>query len=141
MKNSPEENKAIVRRFSNEFKNKANHNIVDELCTPNFTHHFKDPRVGPGREGMKNIGRMVVKAFPDVHVTIEDMIAEGNRAVERSSVKATHNGDFLGIPATGKPVRWTETHVYKLDNGKIEELWSEIDFLSIMMQIGAIPAQ
>jgi len=63
MPSSLDENKALVKRFSNEFKNKANHGIVDELMTPNFQHHFKDPRLPKGREGMKAIGRELSAHF------------------------------------------------------------------------------
>jgi|SRR5215831_6608432 len=136
-----EENKSVVRRFSNEFKNKANHAIVDELMTPGFQHHFKDPRLPKGREGMKLLGRSVVMAFPDVHANIQDLIAEGDKVVERTEAGGTHKGEFNGVPATGRPVRWSELHVYRFEKGKIAELWSEIDFLAIMAQIGAIPAQ
>ncbi len=138
---SPEENKAVVRRFSNEFKNKANYAIVDELMTAGFQHHFKDPRLPRGREGMKILGRSVVQAFPDVHANIQDMIAEGDKVVERTDAGGTHKGDFNGVPASGRPVRWSELHLYRIEKGKIAELWSEIDFLAIMAQIGAIPAQ
>ena len=141
MPSSLEENKALVKRFSNEFKNKANHGIVDELMTPNFQHHFKDPRLPKGREGMKAIGRGVVGAFPDVHANIQDLIAEGDRVVERTNAHGTHKGDFNGVPPTGRPVSWSELHVYRIENGKIAELWSEIDFLGMMTQVGAIPAQ
>jgi predicted ester cyclase len=140
MPSTLEENKALVRRFSNEFKNKANHGIVDELMTPDFQHHFKDPRLPKGREGMKMVGRGVVVAFPDVHANIQDLIAEGDRVVERTNAKGTHKGEFNGVPATGRPVAWSELHVYRIVNGKIAELWSEIDFLGMMMQLGAIPA-
>ena len=136
-----DENKALVRRFSNEFKNKANHRIVDELMTANFQHHFKDPRLPKGREGMKLLGESVVHSFPDVQANIQELIAEGDRVVERTEAHGTHRGEFSGVPPTGKPVRWTELHVYRIESGKIAELWSEIDFLGILMQIGAIPAQ
>jgi predicted ester cyclase len=136
-----EENKSVVRRFSNEFKNKANHNVVDELMTSNFQHHFKDPRLPKGREGMKLLGKSVVMAFPDVHANIQDLIAEGDKVVERTEAHGTHKGEFNGVPPTGRPVSWSELHVYRLEKGKIAELWSEIDFLAIMMQVGAIPAQ
>lgn len=136
-----EANKALVRRFSNEFKNRANHGIVDELMTPGFTHHFKDPRLPKGREGMKLLGGVVVAAFPDVDANIQDLIAEGDRVVERTEAGGTHKGEFNGVPPSGRPVRWSELHVYRIENGRIAELWSEIDFLAIMMQIGAIPAQ
>jgi predicted ester cyclase len=136
-----DENKALVRRFSNEFKNKANHRIVDELMTANFQHHFKDPRLPKGREGMKLLGGSVVHSFPDVQANIQELIAEGDRVVERTEAHGTHQGEFNGVPPTGKPVAWTELHVYRIERGKIAELWSEIDFLGILMQIGAIPAQ
>jgi len=135
-----EGNKALVRRFSNEFKNKANHGIVDELFTENFQHHFKDPRLPKGRAGMKILGQSVVHAFPDVHANIQELIAEDDRVVERTEAAGTHKGDFNGVPPSGRPVKWSELHVYRIENGKIAELWSEIDFLGIMMQIGAIPA-
>jgi predicted ester cyclase len=135
-----EENRATVRRFIEEFKNKANHNIVDELFAPNFVHHFQDPRIPPGREGFKMLGKSVATAFPDVHVKIEDLVAEGETVVERNTVTATHNGEFNGIPATGRKVTWTEIDLYKLKSGKVIELWPEIDFLGLLTQLGAIPA-
>lgn len=135
-----EENKVTIRRFVEEFKNRANHGIVDTLFAPNFVHHFPDSRLPHGREGMKLLGRSVVVAFPDVHATIEDMVAEGDRVVERTTARATHKGVFNGIPATGKKVVWTETHVYRLENGKVVEYWPQIDMLALLMQIGAIPS-
>ena len=90
---------------------------------------------------MKALGGVVVKGFPDVQVTIEDLLAEGNEVVERTTARATHKGEFNGVPATGNKVRWSEIHIYRIEGGKVAELWSEIDFLGIMLQIGAIPAQ
>lgn len=141
MTSTLESNKALVRRFSDEFKNKANHGIVDELMTIGFQHHLKDPRLPKGREGMKLLGGIVVQAFPDVHANIQELIAEGDKVVERTEAGGTHRGEFNGVPASGRPVKWSELHVYRIENGRIAELWSEIDFLGMMMQIGAIPAQ
>jgi steroid delta-isomerase-like uncharacterized protein len=134
-----EESRATVRRFIEEFKNKANHDIVDELFAPNFVHHFQDPRIPRGREGFKMLGKSVAMAFPDVHVEIEDLVAEGETVVERNTVTATHKGEFNGIPATGRKVTWTEIDLYKLQDGKVTELWPEIDFLGLLTQLGAIP--
>lgn len=139
MRTSPEQNKIVVRRFVEEFKNKANHNIVDELFATNFLHHLKDPRLPPGREAIKLLGKTVVAAFPDVKATIEDLLADGDKVIERTTARATHKGEFSGVPPTGKHVTWTEIHIYRFENGKIAELWSEIDFLGLLMQIGAIP--
>ncbi|MDA4129527.1 MAG: ester cyclase [Thaumarchaeota archaeon] len=139
MNNTVEGNKSIVSMFIEEFKNKANHNIVDELCAPDFVNNFLDPRIPNNREGFKMLGRSVASAFPDVHVTVLDLVAEGDRVVERNTVRATHTGEFNGIPPTGKKVVWTEIDMYRLSNGKIVEMWPEIDMLSLLTQIGAIP--
>jgi steroid delta-isomerase-like uncharacterized protein len=134
-----EDQKAVVSRFIDEFKNRANHAIVDELFANNFVHHFKDPRLPAGREALKMLGQMVTSAFPDVHVTVEDLLVDGDKVVERTTASGTHRGEFNGIPPTGKSVAWTEIHIYRLEKGKIAELWSEIDFLALMMQLGALP--
>jgi predicted ester cyclase len=138
-KMSTEKNKAVVRRFVEEFKNRANHDIVYELFTPDFIHHLKLPGIPQNREGTRMLGKGVVAAFPDVHATIEELIAEGDRVVERTSARATSKGVFNGIPPTGKPVAWTEIHIYRFKDGKIAEHWGEIDFLGLMGQLGAFP--
>lgn len=134
-----ETNRAVVLNFVDEFKNRANHNIVDELFTADFVHHFKDPRLPPGREAMKFLGQSVVMGFPDVRVTVEDLFADGDFVIERTTARGTHTGEFFGVPATNGPVTWTEIHIYRLQDGKVAELWSEVDFISLMTQIGAIP--
>lgn len=134
-----EDNKEVVGRFIQEFKNNANHGIVDELTTTGFTHHLTDPRLPAGREGMKIIGQSIVGGFPDVHVTVQEMMADGDKVIERTSVRATHTGEFNGIPPTGKEVGWTEIHIYRMEDGKIAELWSEIDLLGLLVQLGAVP--
>jgi predicted ester cyclase len=136
---STDQNKAVVRRFSEEFKNRANHAIVDELLAKNFVHHFKDPRLPPGRDALKALGGAIVQAFPDVKATIENLVAEGDRVVERTTATGTHKGPFNGMGPTGRKVTWTELHEYRLANGKVVELWSEIDMLAILMQLGALP--
>lgn len=134
-----DDNMAVVRNFVQEFKNRANHNIVDELFTADFEHHLKDPRLPPGREAMKLLGQSVVAGFPDVQVTVEDLFADGDHVIERTTARATHRGEFNGVPATNTPVTWTEIHIYRLEDGKIAELWSEVDFLGLLTQLGAIP--
>ena len=134
-----DENKQVVSRFIEEFKNKANHDIVDELLTPDFVHHLKDPRLPPGRPAIKLLGQAIVAGFPNVRATVEELLADGDRVIERTTAVATHTGDFNGIPATGKNVVWTEIHIYRLEDGKIAEMWSEIDLLSLLAQLGALP--
>lgn len=135
-----ETNKSVVSRFIEEFKNNANGDIVDELFSPEFVHHLPDPRLPPGREGLKLVGQTIVGGFPDVQVTIEDLLADGDRVIERTTARGTHTGEFNGIPPTGNPVVWTEIHIYRLENGKIVELWSEINLLGLLVQLGAIPS-
>ena len=135
-----EENKGVVSRFADEFKNNANHDIVDELFTTDFVHHLKDPRLPPGREAMKLLGQSIAAAFPDVQATVEDLLADGDKVIERTTAVATHTGEFNGIPPTGNQVVWTEIHIYRLEDGKIAELWSEIDHLALLTQLGAIPS-
>ena len=95
-----EDNKQVVASFIEEFKNKANHDIVDELMTPGFIHHLKDPRLPAGRAGMKLLGQVVAGGFPDVQATVDELLTDGDRVIERTSAAATHTGDFNGIPAT-----------------------------------------
>ncbi|PKB79452.1 MAG: hypothetical protein BZY88_13435 [SAR202 cluster bacterium Io17-Chloro-G9] len=133
-------NKEIAARFIEEFKNKANHGIVDELLAPDFVHHLADPRLPPGRDAIKALGQSIVNGFPDVSATVEELLADGDFVVERTTARATNTGEFNGIPATGHPVTWTEIHIYRLNDGKIVEQWSEIDLLGLLTQLGAIPA-
>jgi predicted ester cyclase len=136
---SNEKNMAAVRQFTRTFKNEHNVDGIDHLFAKTFAHHFAPP-VKPGLEGFKDIGRMMNHAFPDVVVTEEDLIANETTVVERSSAAATHKGDFMGTPATGKKIRWTEMHIYRLENGRIAEHWVEMSMLQLLQQIGAIPS-
>ncbi|PKB71657.1 MAG: hypothetical protein BZY87_04610 [SAR202 cluster bacterium Io17-Chloro-G6] len=130
----------MVSRFIEEFKNNANHEIVDELMSPDFVHHLTDPRLPEGREGIKLLGQSIVAGFPDVHASVQELLADGDKVIERTQTNATHTGEFNGIPPTGRQVGWTEIHIYRLEDGKIAEQWSEIDLLGLLVQLGAIPA-
>ncbi len=132
-------NLEVVSRFIEEFKNNANHGIVDELMSPDFVHHLTDPRLPEGREGIKILGQVIAAGFPDVHASVQELLADGDKVIERTQTSATHTGEFNGIPPTGRQVGWTEIHIYRLENGKIAEQWSEIDLLGLLVQLGAIP--
>ena len=117
-----------------------------DLYSPNhvlhtgFIHHLTDPRLPQGRDGIKLLGQAILGGFPDVHATVEELLADGDFVIERTSARATNTGEFNGIPATGNQVTWTEIHIYRLKDGKIVEQWSEIDLLGLLTQLGAIPA-
>ena len=129
------ENKNLVLNFVEEFKNRANHDIIDQIFTDDFVHHLKLPNLPSDKEGTRMIGQMVVAAFPDVHVKVEDILVDGNKVVERSTALATHKGEFLGVPASNHQVRWKEVHIYRLSGGKIAEHWPMLDMFGLMNQI------
>jgi predicted ester cyclase len=132
-------NKEVVREFTRIFKNEHNVEGVDHLFdTKNFVHHFRTP-VADGFEGLKQIGRMMNGAFPDVVVREEDLIASGDRVVERSSATATHIGSMMGETPTEKSVAWSEIHIYRLRNGKVSEHWAEISTMELLQQIAVLP--
>ena len=83
---------------------------------------------------------MFLAAFPDLHVTIEDVVAEGDRVVVRTTYTGTHQADLQGIPATGKTVSESAITIFRLANGKIAEGWLVADNLGLMQQLGVIPA-
>jgi predicted ester cyclase len=126
---------AVVRRFMEEFKNKANLDIVDELFTSDFVLHLPGTTLLPGPQGQKGVGKSIFDAFSGVHVTANDTIVEGDRVVERHTARAKHTGTFNGIPPTGRDVFWTENHIYRLRDGKIAETWSEISFHDLIAQV------
>ncbi|MBV8053448.1 MAG: ester cyclase [Acidobacteriaceae bacterium] len=136
--NQEEHNKQVVREFTRIFKNEHNVEGVTYLFAKNFTHHFRAP-LAPGLEGFRQIGRMMNTAFPDVVVTEEDLIAAGDKVIERSSALATHRGSLTGETPTNKRVRWTEIHIYRLENGRIREHWVEMAMMELLQQIGALP--
>jgi predicted ester cyclase len=127
-------NVATVREFTRIFKNQHNADGIDHLFAPTFQHHFAPP-IEPGLRGLKDVGRMMNTAFPDVVVTEEDLIVAGDKVVERSSAKATHRGAFMGRSPTGKHVAWTEIHIYQIANGKIIAHWAEWAILGLLQQI------
>jgi|GEM_PF-524932 len=134
-----EQRKAVVEHFVQEYKNRGNHDIVDELVTHDCGLHIPIPGLPEGREGMRTNGHIVGGAFPDVKVRRAFWVVEGDIVVERAIAEATHKGELMGIPPTGNKVSWTELHAYRVDNGRIAEVWSEADLLGVMGQIGALP--
>jgi steroid delta-isomerase-like uncharacterized protein len=136
---SAESNKALVRRGFEEGMNQHNMNAFDEVMAPNYVNHNM-PAPGPGPEGFKAVISMFLSAFPDFRVTIEDAIAEGDKVATRGTWQGTHQGDFMGIPATGKPVAVSYCDIWRLENGKAVENWVQMDMLGLMQQLGVAPA-
>ncbi len=135
---STEENKAIDRRFTEEVWNRGNLAVVDELMSADYNGH--DPMMPAGSEGFKQYVLMYRSAFPDVHLTIEDQIAEGDTVVSRWTARGTHKGELMGIPPTGKQVTVTGMNIERVANGKLVEGWSNYDTLGMLQQLGVVPA-
>src|SRR2546426_1820776 len=131
-----QENKASARRFVEEVINQGNVAVVDELTGPNFVDHSAPPGVPATNEGFKGFVKTFRAAFPDLHYTVDDEIAEGDRVVQRSTAHGTMKGDFQGMPASGKSATWSEVHITRFANGKAIEHWAVVDQLGMLAQLG-----
>jgi steroid delta-isomerase-like uncharacterized protein len=133
-------NENVVRRLFEEVWNKGNLQVTDDLFTPNYTHHDSStPDVGRGPESEKKRVTLYRTAFPDLRLTVEDIIAEGETVVARWSCRGTHKGDLNGIAPTGKHVNITGISIARFTNGKMSEGFVNWDALSLMQQLGVVP--
>jgi steroid delta-isomerase-like uncharacterized protein len=130
------ENKALVRRYVKEVLNKRNLTLVDELFAPTFIDHDSSMPQAKGPAVVKRLAAIVHSSFPDLHFTIEDMVAEGDRVAYRYSVCGTHENDFMGIAATGKQSSFTGIHICRVANGQLQEEWENWDTLGVIRQLG-----
>jgi len=137
---STEQNKALARRILEEIIDRGNMSLVDELIAPDWVVHPTPPGLPPGREGLKLMVNMYHSAFPDMKTTIHDIIAEGDKVVVRMTHSATHKGEFMGMPPTGKSVSFEEIAIMRFAEGKNVDLWSQSDSMGLMQQLGAMPA-
>jgi len=135
-----EQNKAIVRRVFEELWNQGNLSVADQLFTPNYTHHDSSSAdFGHGPESERKRATLYRTAFPDMRLTIEDLIAEGDTVMARWSCHGTHKGDLNGIAPTGKQFTITGVTVARLLNGKLAEGYVNWDALGLMQQLGVVP--
>ena len=133
-----EQNKALVRRFIDEIFLKGDFDAVDELLTEDFTPHtWGDMK--PGRDGLKAAIERVSAGLSDTKMTIEDVIAEGDRVAVRLTSSATQSGEFMGMPPSGKRYEIGEIHIFRLRDGRVCEHWHQADFMGMMRQLGASP--
>jgi steroid delta-isomerase-like uncharacterized protein len=136
-----EQNKALTVRFIEELFNRGNVGIVGEVFSPDFIEREQlPPGIPTGREGVKALNTMLRSAFPDFKATIDDILAEGDKVVLRMTWSGTQKGEFMGVPATGKRVSFGVIDIIRISNGKFVEHWGQMDSMSLMQQLGAIPA-
>jgi predicted ester cyclase len=132
---SREETKAIMHRLIDEFWNKRNEDVADELFHPHASSPSA-PGLPLGPEGVKQIGRMFWTAFPDYWMRIDHIAGENDRVAARFTQGGTHEGDLFGIPPTGKTAEWTEMGILRIADGKIVESWYDVDMAGLMQQLG-----
>jgi len=114
---------------------------IDELVAPDVLIHMPLPVEAAGPQQFKQVWAMLLRGLPDLHLTIEDLIAEGDKVVMRASVTGTHQGEYMGLQPTGKSIKYNEIFIWRLAGGRITEMWGVVDIFSQMKQLGAIPAQ
>lgn len=134
------ENKAQFRRIYEELFNQGNVAIADELVAPDFLNHEVPPGMNNrGPDSMRQLIKMLRTAFPDLHVTIEDIVAEEDTVVGRVTMSGTHHGSYLGIPPTGRSFQQAQMHFVRFREGKGIEHWGVRDDLGMLRQLGVFP--
>lgn len=136
---SAEQNKSIVRRWVDEGWNQGKLSVIDQLYAPDFTQHEPPPEMVKSSEALKQYVSTYLNAFPDLHFTIDDLVAEGDKVVWRFTSKGTHQGNFMGLPPTGKTSIVTGMVLFRLENSRIVEAYVNIDTLGLLQQLGIIP--
>jgi len=134
---STEANKAIARRYFDEYLNRGKGVVGEDLFAPTYRSHF------PGSPGVLNqqerdhLTTRLFAAFPDGCFTVRDMIAEGEKVVSRYTFRGTHQGPFRGLSPTGKPLTFTGNEIHRIVDGRIVEQWSEFDSSGVAQQLGS----
>jgi steroid delta-isomerase-like uncharacterized protein len=134
-------NRATFTRFSDAVNTgdpEVISKTIDELVEPDAQIRTPLQIEATGAQLLKEVFGRLIKAFPDLHITVEDLIAEGDKVVARDSVTGTHQGEYMGIPPTGKSITYNEIFIVRFVNGRIAETWGVVDVLSQMRQLGAI---
>jgi predicted ester cyclase len=134
-----EQNKARIRRVIEQAYSRGDLSVVDEVAAKDMVIHAPSQEIR-GREGAKQYVTMLRAAFPDLHFTIEDQIAEGDVVVTRWTARGTHKGQFQSIPPTGREIRLVGADIDRITDGQVVECWAHVDELGLMQQLGAIEA-
>jgi steroid delta-isomerase-like uncharacterized protein len=112
---------------------------IEEFCTEDFVEHEEFPGIPNNRDGVRQFFEMMRAAFPDLHMTPESVVEEGDRVVARFRMTGTHQGEFMGVPATGRHVDVSGYDEVRIVDGRAIEHWGTLDAMTLMQQLGAIP--
>jgi steroid delta-isomerase-like uncharacterized protein len=135
------DNAALTRRWFEEVWNKGREEAIDELFAEDGVANGLADESGEalrGPAGFKPFFRRFREAFPEIEVTVEDMVSEGDKVAARCTVRGAHRGDSLGFAATNRPVEFTGICIVRVADGKIAEAWNNFDFMSMFQQLGAL---
>jgi steroid delta-isomerase-like uncharacterized protein len=131
------ENKAIVRRYYDEVLTGRNLKVADELFAPDFVSHAASGKAVDLAIYLQSVG-MSHTVFPDLRVTVEDQIAEGDKVVTRWKAHGTQTGPYMGISPTGRELMVSGIHIHHLTDGRLVEHWEQIDTLGVLQQLGVL---
>lgn len=132
-------NKATFRRFDDAVNTgdvQLISKTIDELVEPDVVLHTALPVEATGAQALKQLWAMLLRAFPDLHIANEDLLAEDDKIVIRNTVTGTHQGEYMGVAPTGKSVTYKEMFILRFANDRIVETWGIVDVLSQMRQLG-----
>jgi steroid delta-isomerase-like uncharacterized protein len=135
-------NKATLRRLQEALSSgdwELISKTIDDVVAPDALISTPLPIEATGAELLKEVFGTLHRAFPDLHITIEDLIAEGDKVVARNTVTGTHQGEYMGLPRTGRSITYNEIFIVRFTGGRIAETWGVVDVLSQLRQLGALP--
>jgi len=135
-----DENKAVVQRMFDEIINAHSVSRAEDFYDPNFVHHTLPPPFSRDLDGLKQYASEYFQACPDLHVTIDHMIAEGDWVTTHFTSHGTHQGELMGIPATGKEFTFSGVFTSRIVDGRFVEDWSYADDLGLLQQLGVAPS-
>jgi predicted ester cyclase len=135
---TPDQRKALIRRLFDEVWNQGKLEVTAELFGPAFVSPLPGALAGP--EGERQHVAMIRTAFPDLHVAVDELVAEGETVVARGTMTGTNTGVFMGRPPTSKAVSCWGVHIFRFANGRIAECWIGIDMLGMLIQLGITPS-
>ena len=136
---SADQNKEIIRKIFQEGMNERNISVAEKYISPEYIN-YGIPGHQPGFEGFNAIIKQFTDAFPDMVITQDEIIGEGDTVATRGSWTGTNNGSFMGMPPTGKKVTVQFMDFWKLKDGKCIENWVQMDIAGLMQQLGATPS-
>ena len=128
-------NEELIKRWINE-TDKRNYDVWDEVCSPDYVCHFAGAPSPMTLAEHKEATRLAMAAFPDFKTEFNDIVAESDKVVWRVTISGTQKGEFMGIPPTGKKIKYTAMMIVRIKEGKVAEAWGVADMLGLMEQLG-----